>query len=110
VNLSDLIIDRECIARRKGRREVIPLALILGCIVGVGLMLGMHVALAMRSDAIHAVVQQSIKQADAILGGDRGLLADVTECRDLVELVSEDKYQNVRDYHRQIDALQGRVK
>jgi isocitrate/isopropylmalate dehydrogenase len=106
VKASDFIVQQCAAARREGALH----GLIVGCIVGLGIMLGVHVALSMHADTLHDSLQASIREADAILGGDGSdLKASVTECHDLVVRVSEDTYANVRDYARQIDDLQKTV-
>jgi hypothetical protein len=91
----------------EARREGSVMGCIAGVILGLGIMLGIHVALSMHADRIHQSAQATIREADKILSGDGRLVADVTECRDLVETVSEEKYQVVRDYQREVDRLQG---
>lgn len=93
---SDWIVQRCAAARREG----ITLGMIFGAVLGIGVMLGSHLALTMRSDTIHERAMATLREADAV---------QMRECVAIVELVAEDTYANVRDYHRQIDELQGRA-
>ena len=94
---NDWIIQRENEARREGS----VYGALVGIFVGLVLMTAIHMALNIRSDNIHAAAIASIKQADAIL---------YKECTGIVELIAEDKYENVLAYHQEIDRLQGRNK
>lgn len=76
------------------------MGMIVGLIVGVGIMIGVHTALSMHSDSIH---ESALKTINADFAECKGIVVDIAEPikYDDSGLPKMGNYEQVRDYARQ---------